>query len=105
MSGYYYKDPMSLSLDGDVPLIKKKEQSTMYNYINSDDNMPFGIKESYLNGSVSNKEEFRGRGGGGRGGGIGHGGSGRSGMGYGHSGIIMLIISLILTLMITRNFV
>jgi hypothetical protein len=36
MSGYYYKDPMSLSFDGTVPLVKKKEQSSQYNYINSD---------------------------------------------------------------------
>ena len=32
MSGYYYKDPMSLSFDGEEPLVKKKEQS-IYNSV------------------------------------------------------------------------
>lgn len=73
MSGYYYKDPMSLSFDSEVPLVKKKEMSTDYNYINSDRYPPFGI------------EKFRGGGGGGHGGG-GHMGGGGGHMGGGHMG-------------------
>jgi hypothetical protein len=77
-AGYYYKDPLSLAYADATPLIKKKEYSTEYNYINSDKYPPFGI------------EKFRGGGGGGGGGhgggGYGHGGGyGRGGYG-GHGG-------------------
>ena len=61
-AGYYYKDPLSLAYADATPLIKKKEYSTEYNYINSDKYPPFGI------------EKFRGGGGGGGHGGGGHGG-------------------------------
>ena len=73
-SGYYYKDPLTLSYDGSSPLVKKKEQSTEYNYINSDLHPPFGI------------ENFRGGGGGGGGGGHGGGGGGHGGGGGGGHG-------------------
>ena len=47
MSGYYHKNPLSLALDGTVP-IPKKQNSKVYNYINSDLYPPFGI-ESFEN--------------------------------------------------------
>lgn len=43
MSGYYHKDPMNLAFDGTVPIPNKKD-SKVYNYINSDEYPPFGIK-------------------------------------------------------------
>ena len=47
MSGYYYKNPMDLAFDGSVP-IKKKSESNVYDYINSDLYPPYGI-ESFNN--------------------------------------------------------
>jgi hypothetical protein len=44
MAGYYYQDPMSLALDGTLPIVKKP-YSSVYNYINSDLNPPFGMSE------------------------------------------------------------
>lgn len=48
MAGYYYEDPMSLALDGTLPIVKKP-YSSVYNYINSDLNPPFGISNSEEN--------------------------------------------------------
>jgi len=76
MSGYYYQDPMSLSLDGDVPLIKKKEQSKIYNYINSDEHPPFGIEKFHGGGGHSGGGHSGGGSMGGRGGGSSMGGRG-----------------------------
>lgn len=50
MSGYYNKDPMSLSYE--VPIVPKKD-SKIYNYINSDYYPPFGI-ETFSNQNSSN---------------------------------------------------
>jgi hypothetical protein len=75
-AGYYYKDPLSLAYADSTPLIKKKEYSTEYNYINSDQNPPFGIEKFHGGGG----------GGGGRGGGGGHGGGHGGGYGGGHGG-------------------
>jgi hypothetical protein len=79
MSGYYYKDPMSLSFDGAEPLVKKKEQSKVYNYINSDNSPQKNIERFHGGGGMCG-----GMGGGMGGGGMGHGGS-HSGNG-GHGG-------------------
>jgi hypothetical protein len=78
MSGYYYKDPMSLSFDGTVPLVKKKEQSSQYNYINSDLFPKKNIERFHGGGG--------GMGGGGHGGGMGIGGHGSGIGGGGHRG-------------------
>jgi hypothetical protein len=84
MSGYYYKDPMSLSFDGTVPLVKKKEQSSQYNYINSDLFPKNGVERFHGGGGHGG-----GGGGGHMGGGGGHeGGGGRGGyIGGGHGGM------------------
>ena len=79
MAGYYYKDPMSLSFDGTAPLVKKKEQSTQYNYINSDLFSKNGVERFHGGGGG-------GHGGGGMGGGGGGGGGGYIGGGGGHMG-------------------
>ena len=50
MSGYYNKDPMSLSYE--VPIVPKKD-SKVYNYINSDYYPPFGI-EKFSNQNSTN---------------------------------------------------
>ena len=43
MSGYYHKNPMSLAFDGNVPIVKKN-QSKIYDYINTDLYPQLGIE-------------------------------------------------------------
>ena len=87
MSGYYYKDPMSLSFDSEVPLVKKKEMSTDYNYINSDKYPPFGIEKFHGGGGGGHGGGGHMGGGGGHRGGYGGGGYSRGGYGGGNRGI------------------
>jgi len=55
MSGYYYKNPMSMAFDGTVPIPNKKN-SKIYNYINSDIYPPFGV-ESFKNDNINNQKK------------------------------------------------
>ena len=53
MSGYYYKNPMSLSFETDSAYPVLKQKSHLYHYIQSDMYPPFGI-ESFNNHSMEN---------------------------------------------------
>lgn len=57
MSGYYHKNPMTLAYDGSVPIVKK-ENSVVYDYINSDKYPPFGIESFDNNKQTDNSKKF-----------------------------------------------
>ena len=54
MSGYYHKNPMSLAFDGSVPIVKKN-QSKVYDYINTDLNPQLGI-ETFQNSDNNSRK-------------------------------------------------